>query len=145
MGFMTYGDMGPFGIDNSVFILRPGDASQSSRGMINFFIGNSAPTGLEISTGMYITNSRFYNYTGGNFGAAWIQTYTTKLVMAGIIRGNIVHSPTPTTDTWLGLADSAFNWTIADNYVTGFDTFISDSGKGTKYTGLGNFRNSIEQ
>lgn len=120
--------------------------TQANPGALLTFVDGSVD--MNFSTTVVVDNNDFYITGNGTSGQVIdIRDQTGTPSGSVVISNNRVHSiGNSTAWTFLAVRNSAVHKTLINgNKVFGINTFISDSGTGTAYTGLGNFLNGVEQ
>lgn len=114
-----------------------------------FFANSTGNRGLAISSGVVIMNNMIV-YAAG-FSATIFNinpTFATAQTAGLVISGNIVDDVSANSFTFATVGTGAQNTVFTNNHTMSHGastTFISDSGAGTKYQTLGNFKDGVQQ
>ena len=124
------------------------DASINGSPNAGHFIGfPPMNAGSYITTGTVIANNYIEMTVNQTDPIIGYNTTAGQLVSGIVIENNTVTAMEGAGAGWtfLNIDSDGVNTIVKGNTVTRIGTFISDAGVGTKYTGLGNFKDGIEQ
>lgn len=136
-------------VKRNTFILGAGsEADGASYGVITFDGSDEVPAVGSSSTTEVSDNYFMFTSSGGGSPGCIIRSrsFAGGIGNGYLIKNNLVFSPGRTNWAFFRqIGGTVFNIVLKDNDVYNLQTFIQDAGIGTKYTGLGNMFNGIEQ